>query len=150
MEGAQVFRFRWVGALLLIAALGIVAVERAPTGMAHPLPPSIVSPSGELPHAVHRSGGMTAASYHAALQMPQLLEQVPCTCGCMGVLGHRHNRDCYIDEVYRDGSVRYSTHGIGCAVCQAITRDTLVGLSLGMTPEEITTMILTRYGGQGM
>jgi hypothetical protein len=145
-----VFGIRSLGALLLIMTLGVAAIGRAPVGSAHPLPVSIVSPDGALPHEIHQAGGMTTASYQATLHQPQIFEHVPCTCGCMAVLGHRHNRDCYIDEFYGDGSVRYSTHGIGCAVCQAITRDTLVGLSLGMTTEEITTMILSRYGGQGM
>jgi hypothetical protein len=145
-----VFSIRGLGALLLIVAIGVVAVDRMPAGTTHPMPASIVAPDGVLPHAVHQAGGLTTASYQAVLQLPQVFEQVPCTCGCMAVLGHRHNRDCYIDAFYGDGGVRFSTHGIGCAVCQAITRDTLVGLSLGMTTQEITTMILARYGGEGM
>lgn len=142
-------RFRWLAALALLAALGAVSIVQMPA-TTHPLPASIVSPRGEVPHAMRQGGAMAVASYQAALLDPQLLAQVPCTCGCMGVLGHRNNRDCYIEAVYADGSVAFTTHGVFCAVCQAITRDTLVGHSLGLTGEQLFQMILARYSGQGM
>ena len=37
-------------------------------------------------------------AYQAAKDAPEVLEQVPCYCGCYGSSGHRNNLDCYKDS----------------------------------------------------
>ena len=38
------------------------------------------------------------ASYQAAKDSPEALENVACYCGCYGNSGHRNNLDCYKDS----------------------------------------------------
>jgi len=43
-------------------------------------------------------------AYRYALANPQVLQYMPCFCGCVNQ-GHRSNKDCYIQEMRPDGSV---------------------------------------------
>ena len=43
-------------------------------------------------------------AYQYALANPQVLQYMPCYCGCVQD-GHASNRDCYIREFRSDGSV---------------------------------------------
>lgn len=37
-------------------------------------------------------------AYLVAKQVPEVLERIPCYCGCYGNSGHRNNLDCYKDS----------------------------------------------------
>lgn len=40
----------------------------------------------------------TRAAYQAALDIPEVLEQLPCFCGCMTGFGHKNNLFCFKDN----------------------------------------------------
>jgi hypothetical protein len=42
--------------------------------------------------------GQTREAYQAAKDIPEVLEQVPCYCGCMKNSGHQHNLHCFVDN----------------------------------------------------
>jgi hypothetical protein len=42
--------------------------------------------------------GQVAKVYRIAREVPELLEQMPCYCGCYVNPGHRNNLDCYTDR----------------------------------------------------
>ena len=42
--------------------------------------------------------GKTRDAYQAAKDVPEVLEQIPCYCGCMQNSGHQHNLFCFLDE----------------------------------------------------
>jgi hypothetical protein len=42
--------------------------------------------------------GDAAKAYQIAQQAPELLERMPCYCGCYVNPGHRNNLDCYTDR----------------------------------------------------
>ena len=42
--------------------------------------------------------GQVAKVYRIAQEVPELLEQMPCYCGCYVNPGHRNNLDCYTDR----------------------------------------------------
>ncbi len=42
--------------------------------------------------------GKTRAAYQAAMDVPEVLEQVPCYCGCMENNGHENNLFCFKDS----------------------------------------------------
>lgn len=42
--------------------------------------------------------GKTAQAYRIAQEVPKLLEQMPCYCGCYKTVGHQNNLDCYVDR----------------------------------------------------
>lgn len=60
------------------------------------LPPSLFS-------------GRVAEGYRIAQQRPELLEQLPCYCGCYLTHGHQNNLDCFRDR-----------HGEECDMCLEI------------------------------
>ncbi len=42
--------------------------------------------------------GKVAEAYRIAQETPELLERMPCYCGCYVTAGHRNNLDCYTDR----------------------------------------------------
>ncbi len=45
-----------------------------------------------------RFTGQVATAYQIAREVPELLERMPCYCGCYVKPGHRNNLDCYTDR----------------------------------------------------
>jgi hypothetical protein len=52
------------------------------------------------------------AAYQTAKDIPEVLEQLPCFCGCMMNMGHKNNLFCFTDQ-----------HGSGCDICEDIALD---------------------------
>ncbi|MDE2059112.1 MAG: hypothetical protein KGL31_08760 [candidate division NC10 bacterium] len=42
--------------------------------------------------------GKLAETYRIAKEVPELIEQMPCYCGCGRMAGHQNNLDCYTDR----------------------------------------------------
>ena len=42
--------------------------------------------------------GKTARAYQVAKEAPELVEQMPCYCGCNKSQSHQNNLDCYVDR----------------------------------------------------
>jgi len=71
--------------------------------------PPLPLPKALLP----RAAPAVRAAYEFAARHPEVLEQVPCYCGCR-TLGHRSSRDCFVAA--RDaasGRVTWDAHGMG-------------------------------------
>jgi hypothetical protein len=137
---------RWLAAILVLMTIGSASIANVPHPSPGRIPMIVHAPHGVLPAVVHHTGSETVDAYAAALSHPAVLASVPCTCGCMEVLDHKDNLDCYIDEVLRDGTVAFSTHGLYCLVCQWITRDAVDGAEAGLDGAELTRLVLERYG----
>src|SRR5436853_4133531 len=56
--------------------------------------------------------GQARQAYEAAREVPEVLAQLPCYCGCMSGFGHKNNLDCFHDK-----------HGEECTMCQQIAID---------------------------
>jgi hypothetical protein len=74
------------------------------------------------------------ASYQAAKDIPEILAELPCFCGCMKHYGHKNNLFCFSDS-----------HGAGCNVCENIALDAKEMHSRGASIEEIKKAINDRY-----
>ncbi len=61
-----------------------------PAGPKTPRPVTL-SPNGFSDPEVSRS-------YQVAKDIPEVLENMPCYCGCYGSSGHRNNLDCFTDN----------------------------------------------------
>lgn len=61
----------------------------------------------------------TEEAYHFALNHPEVLEWMPCYCGCGG-MGHGSNLDCYF-EPQGNGSLVFEEHASYCEICVDIT-----------------------------
>jgi Protein of unknown function with PCYCGC motif len=76
----------------------------------------------------------TRAAYQTAKDIPEVLEQLPCFCGCMSSFGHKNNLFCFKDQ-----------HGSGCNVCQDIALDARKMHDQGMSIAQIQENIKNKY-----
>jgi hypothetical protein len=88
----------WKSGIVLLGASLVVALflffpKSEPWGLpAIPRNPRPATLSPEL------FGGSVARAYQIAQEAPELLERMPCYCGCYVNPGHRNNLDCYTDR----------------------------------------------------
>jgi hypothetical protein len=76
----------------------------------------------------------TRAAYQVAKDIPEVLEQLPCFCGCMSHFGHKNNLFCFKDQ-----------HGSGCDLCQDIALDAQKMHDQGMSIAQIQDQIKAKY-----
>ncbi|MEK3889788.1 PCYCGC motif-containing (lipo)protein [Bacillus sp. FSL K6-3431] len=83
--------------------------------------------------------------YLAVAQHQELLENMPCYCGCGDSVGHKDNYDCFIHENKEDGSIVWDDHGTKCTVCLEIAAKAVVDYNDGKTMKEIRNEIDQAY-----
>jgi hypothetical protein len=76
----------------------------------------------------------TRAAYQVAKDIPEVLEQLPCFCGCMSHFGHKNNLFCFKDQ-----------HGSGCDLCQDIALEARKMHDQGMSIAQIQEQIKAKY-----
>ena len=76
----------------------------------------------------------TRAAYQVAKDIPEVLEQLPCFCGCMTSFGHKNNLFCFKDQ-----------HGSGCSICQDIALDARKMHDQGLSITQIQDNIKAKY-----
>ena len=67
-----------------------------------------LAPASELPDFVQDAPPDVQEVYRFALANRELLEQIPCYCGC-NVMGHRNNYECYINTTGE--ALAFEPHG---------------------------------------
>ncbi len=80
-------------------------------------------------------------AYTYATKHPDMLEQIPCYCGCGGHSGHRFLRDCFILDDWT-----YDEHARYCDVCIGEAMKVQSYLAEGKTLKEARTLIDNEYG----
>lgn len=83
--------------------------------------------------------------YQAVALNGELLEQMPCYCGCGESVGHKNNYDCFIHEDKEDGAVVWDDHGTKCNVCLEIAVKSINDLNDGKSPKEIRKEVDETY-----
>ncbi|HSG87357.1 MAG TPA: PCYCGC motif-containing (lipo)protein [Candidatus Limnocylindrales bacterium] len=80
-----------------------------------PTPDEVAAAWAMRPDYVAQSNQATQAAYAFAIARPDVIEWLPCYCGC-GAMGHASNLDCFIKPT--DGApVVFEEHGSYCGVC---------------------------------
>ena len=81
--------------------------------------------------------GKARAAYQAAKEIPEILVELPCFCGCMDSkeLGHKNNLYCFADS-----------HGNICDLCQTIALEAKEINRKGLPIETIRSNIRKTYG----
>lgn len=87
--------------------------------------------------------------YQVAGKATDILEYMPCYCGCGESAGHGSNMNCFLDEVREDGSVVWDDHGTRCEVCLEIAVKSVQMKQEGKSMKEIRDAIDTEYGKGG-
>ena len=105
-----------------------------------PLPPLPV-----IPNLVPRPAEVITEAYAFAARNPDVLEFVPCFCGCE-TAGHRGNADCFVKSRNADGSVKaWDTHAMGCAVCIDVAHDAAQLHRSGAAVRDVRAAIEAKY-----
>jgi hypothetical protein len=74
------------------------------------------------------------AAYQTAKDIPEVLEQLPCFCGCMMDRGHKNNLFCFMDQ-----------HGSACEICEDIALDAREMHKQGLPIVQIQQTIRDKY-----
>ena len=106
--------------------------------------PSLPLATGMLP----RPPEVIRSAYEFAALNPNILEYVPCFCGCESA-GHTGNADCFVKSRNPDGSVaEWEEHGQACLVCVDVARDAMQLHASGGSVRDIRDSVLAKYGPQ--
>ena len=90
------------------------------------------------------------AVYEFAARHPEVLQYVPCFCGCDRSAGHRGNHDCFVKRRAADGRIiEWDSHGYGWAICIDVARDSMQMFNAGAKPTSIRAAIDSKYGSRG-
>ncbi len=116
-------------------------VDRTPVPSADaqmpPLPP--------VSNMVPRAPEVVRDAYIFAAQRPDILEYVPCFCGCE-TAGHTRNADCFVASRNEDGTVReWDTHGMACTICIDVARDAMQLSASGASTVDIRAAVESKY-----
>jgi len=99
----------------------------------------------ELPSFLDSKQEELKAVYKVALQYADVLEWMPCYCGCGDSAGHKSNLNCFIKEINDDETVVWDDHGTRCLVCIEIALQSAKLSQEGKSIEEIRTIIDEQY-----
>ncbi|MGM9925132.1 MAG: PCYCGC motif-containing (lipo)protein [Bacillus sp. (in: firmicutes)] len=83
--------------------------------------------------------------YSAAAKHKDLLESMPCYCGCGDSAGHKNNYDCFVFQNKEDGSIIWDDHGTRCKVCLEIAAESVVQYNNGKSVKEVRDYIDAKY-----
>jgi hypothetical protein len=108
---------------------------------------AMASPAN-MPTEVQQSPVAVQQAYQFAVANPEILEQIPCYCGC-GAMGHTSNYACYVADVSADGMVEYDNHALGCSICVDISQDVMRLLDQGKEVPEIFAYVDSNYARFG-
>src|SRR6266571_3715547 len=122
-----------LGMAAVVILAGIAWVSLRTTGESAEESPEPVKRALTLPPEMFTDPAAREA-YQAAKDVPEVLEQLPCYCGCMTSLGHKNNLFCFMDE-----------HGSACTVCQNIAIDARKMHGEGVGIEQIKQNIAAKY-----
>jgi hypothetical protein len=90
-----------------------------PPLMAHGLPMTAADMSAAWdvrPAYVDGNGAATSEAYAFALTRPDVLQYMPCYCGCVA-MDHRSNLDCFLRPRQAGMGISFEEHASYCVVC---------------------------------
>lgn len=105
----------------------------------------VTSSASELPKFLDSQHEDIRLVYAAAGKATEILEWMPCYCGCGESAGHRSNLNCFIAETREDGSIVWDDHGTRCLVCLEIAVESIQLYQDGKSLKEIRNIIDTKY-----
>jgi len=103
-----------------------------------------MAPMSDMPSEVRSAPTTVQESYQFAFANPEILEQVPCYCGC-GAMGHTSNYSCYAEGTDASGETIFDGHALGCTICVDITQDTMRLLKQDKSIADIQVYVDQRY-----
>lgn len=140
---------RFPAFILLVAFLalagGLSAGCARQDAAAHDLP---MADMAHMPADVQAAPVTVQQAYQFAVANPEILQQIPCYCGCGGI-GHTSNYSCYVAGTGEDGKPIFDSHALGCSICVDITQDTMRLLRQGKDVPAIQVFLEQSYSRYG-
>jgi hypothetical protein len=99
------------------------------------------------PDFVSLASRNTQIAYAFAVEHPDVLQWLPCYCGCAG-MGHRSNLDCFVQRHDASG-VAFEEHASACDVCVKTATMAKVMRANGSSLLEIRQAVDRTFGGNG-
>jgi hypothetical protein len=150
---------RFTGLVLLalfafVCSLAAQQHQHAPAPMkpvtSRPAMKPAVGPLPPIPYDGYpspRPMAVTQAAYEFAARHPEVLQYVPCFCGCERG-GHNGNHDCFVRLRDANGSVTWDSHGYGCAICIDVAYTAMQMHNSGASVAQIRTAIDQKYAAR--
>jgi len=134
------------------AAAATTAAPPAAAQSFRPNPRFVAADLPLLPEGVEQGARpvtVIQAGYEFAARHPEVLNYVPCFCGCeRGEPGHKGNHDCFVSG--RDGSGKVTSwqpHAIVCEVCLDVAYKSMQMHNSGASTATIRDAIEKQYAG---
>jgi hypothetical protein len=151
---------RYLGLALAAALVASASCSKQPTPPASELlatrAPQASSPivAADLPPIPPgydqqiRSAAYIKDAFLFAAQHPEVLDYMPCYCGCDRALGHRSNTACFVSARDSRGKVtQWVPHGVICEVCQDVAHTAMQMHNSGATTAAIRAEIDRIHAG---
>ncbi|MCF2942403.1 PCYCGC domain-containing protein [Paenibacillus tarimensis] len=103
----------------------------------------------ELPSFLNAKPEELVNVYRLAAEHSDLLDWIPCYCGCGSIAGHISSRNCFIYEASEDGAIVWDDHGTRCGTCLDIAFTAVMKQKEGLSIPEIRQYIDARYAESG-
>lgn len=101
------------------------------------------------PDYVRHAHPRVAEAYRYALERPDVIQWMPCYCGCEG-MGHRSNLDCFLLSRMAGGAVAFEEHASFCDICVETALLAKQRLAEGRALAEIRAEVDVTWGGAGV
>jgi len=123
------------------------AVPTVPMGaMTMPTADEVAAAWGARPAYVRALPDAGQAAYAYALARPDVLQWLPCYCGCGG-MGHGSNLDCFFARREEQGTFTYEEHGSYCNICVETATLASDMLRQGSTITQVRAAVDSTFGG---
>ncbi|MFD3447220.1 PCYCGC motif-containing (lipo)protein [Microbacteriaceae bacterium 4G12] len=98
-----------------------------------------------LPSFLSTSNSKTRKAYETVGQHQELLQWIPCYCGCGQSVGHKSNLNCFIRSTKPSGEIVWDSHATTCANCIEIAVESASLQQQGKSTLEIRKYIDNKY-----
>lgn len=102
-----------------------------------------------FPSYVVKAPGVVRAAYSYAVQGRDVLQYIPCYCGCGVHDGHQSAWNCFIADMVSGGPTRFDEHGANCDMCVDIILTAERMSQEGRPISQIRAEVTRRYGSLG-
>lgn len=110
--------------------------------------PAVVEAVWSTRPAFVGTSAKTEEAYAFALRHPEIVQWMPCYCGCAG-MGHGSNLDCYFQHGQIGPTAAFEEHASYCDICVDITLTTKQLYGQGTSLRQIRQIVEQQYGGSG-
>lgn len=122
------------------------AMPTAGAGMAQDAAAGLAAIWAARPAFVNTSAE-TEEAYAYAFHNPQIVQWMPCYCGCAR-MDHRSNLDCYLKGGVPGQGAQFEEHASYCDICVKITLETKQLIAQGKSLREVRQAVDEAFGGQ--